>query len=129
MILWHVSVPEDVCLGLLDLVTNALHSILDEAVDRDLDDLFYDTSDWGFFADTDLTTEDGQSSDFGWDVSVPSSPSTVSSSPLKRKWTSDSEEEGPHVEAEEDVKRQRVVPGSQIDPIVLSPSWVLLIIL
>ncbi|KAF8185777.1 hypothetical protein K438DRAFT_1765566 [Mycena galopus ATCC 62051] len=108
MILWNVSVPEDACPGLLDLVTNALHSILDEAVDLDVDDLFYDTSDWGCSADADLTTEDGQNSDFGWDVSVPSSPSLASSSPLKRKWTSDSEEEGPRVEAEEDVKRQRL---------------------
>ncbi|KAF7339230.1 hypothetical protein MVEN_02000500 [Mycena venus] len=100
MMLWNVSVPEDACPGLLDLVTDALHSILEEA---------------------DLMTEDGQSSDFEWDVSVPSSPSPASSSPLKRKWTSDLEEEGP-LEAEEDesnLKRQRVVPGSHFNPIVL----------
>ncbi|KAJ6607950.1 hypothetical protein B0H10DRAFT_2194611 [Mycena sp. CBHHK59/15] len=135
MILQNGRVPEDACPGLLGFVVDTLKSILDEA--GDLDDTFFDnrftsgdddTSDWGFFTDPDLMTEDDQSSDFGFDVSLPSSPSPASgsaSSPLKRRWTSEYLEEETAVAIEEaekyssKLKRQCLASGSKVDPIVL----------
>ncbi|KAF8147543.1 hypothetical protein K438DRAFT_1780012 [Mycena galopus ATCC 62051] len=105
MILRNGHVPEDACPGLLGFVVDALKSILDEAGDiYDNTTGDADTSDWGVFADPELLTEDGASSDFGFDVSVPSSPSPSSgnaSSPLKRRWTSEHAEEAVVIEEEE----------------------------
>ncbi|KAF8125849.1 hypothetical protein K438DRAFT_2001909 [Mycena galopus ATCC 62051] len=109
-------VPEDACPGLLGFVVDVLKSILDEAggvYNNTTGDA--DTSDWG----------DGASSDFGFDVSVPSLPSPSSgnaSSPLKRRWTSEYAEEAVVIEEEEKnvskLKRPRLV-GSMVEPIVL----------
>ncbi|KAF8144833.1 hypothetical protein K438DRAFT_1782456 [Mycena galopus ATCC 62051] len=126
MILKNGRVPEDACPGLLGFVVDVLKSILDEAgnvYDNTTGDT--DTSDWGVFADPELLTEDGASSDFGFDVSVPSSPSPSSgnaSSPLKRRWTSEYAEEAVVIEEEEKnvskLKRPHLI-GSMVEPIVL----------
>ncbi|KAF8135931.1 hypothetical protein K438DRAFT_1786691 [Mycena galopus ATCC 62051] len=87
-------VPEDACPGLLGFVVDVLKSILDEA----------GGSDWGVFADPELLTEDGASSDFGFD----------------RRWTSEYAEEAVVIEEEEKnvskLKRPRLV-GSMVEPI------------
>ncbi|KAF8144368.1 hypothetical protein K438DRAFT_1782927 [Mycena galopus ATCC 62051] len=136
MILRNGSVPEDACPGLLGFVVDTLKSILDEAGGKAFGILCPTTVSLpgtptpaigGVFADPELLTEDGQSFDFGFDLSVPPSPSLSSgngSSPLKRRWTSKYEEEARAVVIEEDKKylskpkRPRLV-GSMIEPIVL----------